>query len=112
MSATVQLSRPFRLTDAAWPYQIVVDGQAAGNITNRRQTKLQIAAGTHTLQIRSLHILLGHLGLASPTVAFDVSDGGTADYVCHGRPFVQSIFWLVGCLVGARGRWIILRRAN
>jgi hypothetical protein len=50
MSATVELTGPFRLADAVWPYEIVLDGQAEENITNRGN---------------------------------EVSDGGTADFVCH-----------------------------
>jgi hypothetical protein len=112
MSATVELTRPFRLADAVWPYQIVLDGQAGENITTRGNARLRIEAGTHTLQIRSRHVLLLRLGLASPTVTFEVTDGGTAEFVCHSRPFVQILFWLVACLLGDRSRWLVLRRTN
>ena len=112
MSATLQLSRPLRTADAAWPYQIVLDGQAAGKFTNGNSTSLQIAAGTHTLQVRSLHIVLRHLRFASPTVTFDLDDDQTAEFECHARPLVQIPYWLIASLAGPRSRWIVLERAH
>jgi hypothetical protein len=112
MSATLQLSRSFRVADAAWPYGIVLDGQTIGKITNRNSTKMQIEPGTHTLQILSLHKILSHLRLSSPSVTLDVSDDETADFICHSRPFLEVIFWLIAALRGQRSRWIVLERAK
>ena len=42
MSPTLQLSRSSRLVDAAWPYEIVLDGHPAGKITNHASRSLEI----------------------------------------------------------------------
>lgn len=86
----------------------MLDGHAAGKITNRASCNLEIATGTHMLQLRSLHVINRHLGLASPVVTFDAGDGDTAQFVCHSRPLVQLLFWWIACLVGERSRWIVL----
>jgi hypothetical protein len=112
MSATLQLSRTARLADAAWPYSIVLDGQTVGKITNRNSIKIQLAPGTHTLQILSLHKILSLLRLSSPTVTLNVSDEETADFTCHSRPFPQIIYWLIAALRGKRNGWIVLERAK
>jgi hypothetical protein len=112
MSPTLQLSRSSRVADAAWPYEIVLDGHAAGKITNRASSSLEIAASPHTLQLRSLHVINRHLGLASPVVTFDADDGDDAEFVCHPRPFVQTLYWWIACLVGARTQWIVLESAS
>jgi hypothetical protein len=111
MTATLQLSRPFRLADLVWPYEIELDGQPAGEITNRKRTRLEVAPGSHVLQVRSLHVVNRWLGLSSPSVTFDVRDGERADFVCHVRPFVQAVARWIVCLVGDRTRWISLERA-
>jgi hypothetical protein len=48
MSATLQLSRPFRIVDWAFPFKIVLDGRTVGKINNRGNTEIQVEAGTHT----------------------------------------------------------------
>jgi hypothetical protein len=110
MSTTLQLVRPFRLADAAWPYQIVLDGEAVAEIRNRGRIERPIAAGTHTLQIRSLHIINGRLRFASRLATFDLADDQRAEFVCHGRPFAQAPYWWVTCLRGNRNQWIVLDR--
>jgi hypothetical protein len=108
MSATLRLARPFRLADAVWPYQIVLDGHNVGEIRNRATIQLPTSAGTHTLQIRSLHVINRHLGLASPATTFEVRDNETADFVCHPRPFIQTLVVWITCLFGDRSQWITL----
>jgi hypothetical protein len=110
MSPTLQLSRSWRLADAAWPYEIVLDGHPAGKITNHNSRSLEITPSTHTLQLRSLHVINRRLGLASPVLTFDAGDGDTATFVGHPRPFVQALYWWIKCLAGARTRWIVLER--
>ena len=61
MTATLRLVRP---ADAVWSYQIVLDGNSAGQIRNGPNIQIATSAGTHTLQIRSLHTINRHLGLA------------------------------------------------
>jgi hypothetical protein len=51
MSATLQLSRPFRIVDWAFPFRVVLDGRTVGQIRNRNSTEIQVEAGTHTLKL-------------------------------------------------------------
>ena len=107
MSATLQLSRPFRLVDGGpqlLPYRIVLDGQMVGKIANRSSTEIQIEAGTHTLKV------IFYLGLKSPTMTVDVSDGEAVGFVCHARPFVLVVPWLIASLFH-HSSWIVLKRA-
>ncbi len=112
MSATVHVTRPFRLADAIWPYQIVLDGQGAGDISIRGTVRLPTSSGTHTLQIRSLHVINRHLGLASPTSTLELHDGETAALVCHPRPFLQALVWWIKCLLGDRSQWIMIEQTT
>jgi hypothetical protein len=112
MSATLRLSRSFRVADAAWPYSIVVDSHTVGKLTNRDSTKIQLVPGTHTLQILTGHKILSRLRFSSPTVTLHVSDDETADFICHSRPFPQIIYWLIAALRGPRSRWIVLQPAK
>jgi hypothetical protein len=98
--------------DAARSYQLVLDGQPAGVIRNGATKQLEVAAGTHTLQLRSLHIINRHLGLASPTATLVVGEGDTLKYVCHPHPFLQIIAWWIRCLRSDRSRWIALSPAH
>jgi hypothetical protein len=112
MSATLELSRPSRLVDLVWSYQILLDGQPAGEIRNAATTKVEVAAGSHTLQVRSLHVISRLFGLASPTATLVVTDGETITYACVARPFLQSIVWWFKCVVGDRSGWITLAPAH
>jgi hypothetical protein len=105
MSATLQLSRPFRIVDWAFPFQIVLDGRPVGQIRNRKNTELEIEAGTHTLRLDY------YLGLKSPTLTFDVSDNETVSYVCHARPALTGFPWLIGSLLFQHDAWIVLEHA-
>jgi hypothetical protein len=105
MSATLQLTRPFRLVDWAFPFTIVLDGQAVGKIRNRKHSEIAVAAGTHTLTLGY------YLGLKSETETFQVSEGETAEFVCHGRPAVTGLAWLIGSLLFQHDAWIVLNRA-
>lgn len=112
MTATLRLARPFRLADAVWPYQIVLDGRIAGEIRNRATIELPAPAGTHTLQVRSLHVINRRLGLASAATTFEVRDNETADFICHPRPFLHALFAWIACLFGDRSQWITLARSS
>ncbi|MGH2858998.1 MAG: hypothetical protein ACRDMJ_16105 [Solirubrobacteraceae bacterium] len=112
MSAKLHLTRASRLADLVWPYQVVLDGQPAGEIRSGSTTQLELPAGTHTLQVRSLHIINRRLGLASPTATFVVGENEAVDFSCHPRPFVQACFRWFACLLGDRSQWIELTPAN
>jgi len=53
MTATLLLSRPFRSADLGRTYQIVLDGNPAGELRVSSSVTLALGAGTHTLQVRS-----------------------------------------------------------
>jgi hypothetical protein len=105
MSATLKLSRPFRIVDWAFPFTIVLDGRIVGKIRNRKNTEIQLQAGTHTLRLDY------YVGLKSPTVTFDVAENETADFVCHARPAATGVFWLIGSLLLQHDAWIELEGA-
>jgi hypothetical protein len=105
MSATLQLSRPFRIVDWAFPFKIVLDGRAVGAIRNRESTEIELDAGTHTLKLDY------YVGLKSPTATFDVGEHETARFVCRARPAASGIFWLVGSLLFQHDAWIVLEAA-
>jgi hypothetical protein len=112
VTTQLQLTRRSRLADAAWPYQVVLDGENAGKIRNDAHIGLPISPGTHTLQIRSLHVINRKLGLASPVATFEVADAKTAEFECHPRAFAKTLFWWIACLFGDRTRWIMLERVG
>ena len=111
-AAELQLTRPFRLADAVWPYQVVLDGKDACEISNRASFRVPVSAGSHTLQIRSLHVINRLLRLGSPAVTFTVADIETTEFVCHAPPFAKSLFVWISCLLGDRSRWITLERVG
>lgn len=108
MSATLQLTRPSRLADAVWSYQIVLDNKPVGTIRNAQTSKITIDAGTHTLQLRSRHIVNRHLGLATATLTFHVNDGATAEFAGHPHGFATALLRWPKCVLGGRNRWIVL----
>jgi hypothetical protein len=112
VTTELQLRRPPRLADAAWAYEVVLDGENAGKIRNDASIGLPISLGTHTLQIRSLHVINRHLGLASPAATFEVTDTETAEFACHPRAFAKTLFWWIACLLGDRSQWILLERVG
>lgn len=110
MSAELKLTRASRLVDLAWPYRIVLDGQDAVTIRNGATARLPLSPGTHTLQIRSLHIINRHIGLTSPTATFDVGEGETTEFACHPHSPTRALPQWLACLRGNRSDWIILER--
>jgi hypothetical protein len=105
MTATLQLSRPFRIVDWAFPFTIVLDGRTVGRIRNRNRTEIQVEAGTHTLKLDY------YAGLKSPTVTFEVGEDETARFVGRARPATTALFWLIGSLLFQHDAWIVLERA-
>jgi hypothetical protein len=105
MSATLHLSRPFRIVDWAFPFKIVLDGRTVGTIRNRKSTEIQLDAGTHTLTLDY------YVGLKSPTVTFEVGEHETAQFVCRARPAATGLFWLIGSLLFQHDAWIVLEGA-
>jgi hypothetical protein len=111
MSATLHISRPSNLVDLVWPYAIVVDGETVGRVSNDAETSLQVAPGTHSLQIRSRHIVLGRLGFSSPALSFEVGEGETVSFRCHPRKLQEVPYRLFAGLSGKPTTWIELERS-
>jgi hypothetical protein len=63
------------------PFQILLDGTAAGSIDRNQTVELPIAPGPHTIQVR-----VGRY--SSHTRSFDASDGRNVRFRCNG-----AIFW-------------------
>jgi hypothetical protein len=112
MPATLQLTRPSRLTDLVWPYEILLDGTSTGKIRNGQTIEIPITAGQHTLQIRSLHIVNRRLRLASPTITVDINDEDTSSYVCQPSPLPKALGRWAACLTGDRTQWITLENRS
>lgn len=112
MSGTLQIVRRSQLTDLVWPYDVVLDGVSAGAIRNGQTVQIPVTPGAHTLQIRSLHVVNRHLGLASPSIAVEISDDQTAGYVCQPSPFSKAFGRWAACLTGDRTQWITLEQRS
>ena len=113
MSATLKLTRPPRLADAARAYQVLLDGEAVGEVGNRRSIDLSIKAGRHTVQARTMKPTTGPFGLSSPAVTFEVDEGGTASFAVHAPRYPQAaISWVKVVLLGPKDRWIELERSE
>ena len=113
MSATLKLTRPPRLADAARAYQVLLDGESMGEVRNRGSIDLAITAGRHTVQARTMKPTTGTFGLSSPAVAFEVGEGETAEFAVHAPRYPQAaISWAKVVLLGPKDRWIELERAD
>jgi hypothetical protein len=112
MSATLVVARPARLADLVWPYELVLDGQRVDELRTGGAVCTPISAGTHTLRIRSLHIVSRCLKLGSPTATFEVGENETVQFACHPLPFLKAAVRWFACLFGDRNRWIVLTRAD
>ena len=110
MSTQLQLMRSSRLADAAWRYQIVLDGQSAGSIRNGAPVQFSTSPGEHTLQVRSLHVVNRHIGLSSPPATFTINDGEQVQFVCHAPGFAHALKQWIQCLRSDRSHWITLER--
>ncbi len=111
MSA-LQVTLASRLTDLAWPYDVMLDGTSAGRIRNGQTIRIPATEGRHTLQIRSLHVVNRHLGLASPGITVEVNDDETASYTCQPSPFTKALGRWAACLTGDRTNWITLEHLS
>jgi hypothetical protein len=58
-------------------YDVAVDGQTRGSLELHDAFEEQVEPGQHTLRIQRGRY-------SSPTRSFDVSDGDTANFRCHG----------------------------
>ena len=78
MAATLRLVREgFGFELWRGRYDVSVDGQTVGSVELHESFEEALAAGGHTLRIQRGRY-------SSPTRSFDVSDGDTANFRCHG----------------------------
>jgi hypothetical protein len=47
MSATLLLTRPLRVSDAAQPYHVLLDGETVDVVRNHSSAKVPVTAGEH-----------------------------------------------------------------
>jgi ABC-2 type transport system permease protein len=107
-SATLRLSRQFRIMSPT-KFTVVLDGTEVGTIANHANTEIPIETGTHTLQLLATRPRL----FTSPTKSFIVTDGETADFVCHARgPLFLAGPWAIASLLINHSWWIVLKRAG
>jgi hypothetical protein len=111
MSASLKISRPSSLVDLVWPYAVVLDGKTVGRLPNDGELSLEVAAGAHSLQMRSLHIVLGRLGFGSPVLSFETAEGGTARFCCRPGTLREVPRRLKNGFAGNRTTWIGLERS-
>jgi hypothetical protein len=78
LSATLRLVRQgFGLELWRGRFDAIVDDQIVGSLDLHEAVDAQIAPGSHTLRVRRGRY-------SSPARSFDVSDGETAVFRCHG----------------------------
>jgi hypothetical protein len=63
------------------PFQIILDGGAAGSIDRNQTVELAVAPGPHTIQVRTGRY-------SSHTHSFEAADGTAVRFCCNG-----AIFW-------------------
>lgn len=115
MSATLRLTRPFRTADWGRRFQIVVDGEIAGNIPVFGHAQMPIEAGEHTLEMRVgklVNIVDRRPGRGSETLALHVDDGETVEFVCHPPSYPRALPSFIAVMSGEPSRWILLERTH
>src|SRR5215467_8658767 len=100
MDAKVRISRR-----SGWRrYWIVLDGVRIGALGRGDGVSIELASGTHSLQLVLRH------GLGSPVETFGVRAGETAAFSCHPPSLIAAIPRLVTALLLHRASWIALER--
>jgi hypothetical protein len=79
MAATLRVTREqgFGIELRRGTFEIVVDGERAGSIEDHKSIEVPVPPGGHTLRMRKGRY-------SSRTLSFDVADGDTAIFQCHG----------------------------
>lgn len=112
MTATLLLTRPLRVADAAQPYHVLLDGETVGVVRNNSSAEVPITDGEHTLQIRTPNIITRRPGRGSPEVIFEVGDGDTAEFTCGCPRYPRASYLYVACVLGDSDRWIELEQVQ
>jgi hypothetical protein len=115
MSATLRLNRPFRTADCGRRFQIVLDGETAGQIPVLADAEMPLEAGEHTLEVhvpKILNIVGRRPGRGSQTVRFRVDNDETIDFLCRPPSYPQALFSFIAAMSGEPSRWILLERSG
>lgn len=92
MPATLRLTRdqsiPVELRRGR--FDVFVDGERVGSIENHENFEVQVEPGRHTLGLRKGRY-------SSQEVSFDVGDGHTVSFRCHGAMIWPT--WLLSLVV-------------
>jgi hypothetical protein len=89
MAATLILTRQDKLIELwRFPFSVTVDGANVGSIERDRSIETPVEPGQHTLRLRGGRY-------SSAARSFDVADGDTISFRCHGADlwprFVASL---------------------
>lgn len=105
MTTTLHLERKMpgvtvAIQDRHNDWSILLDGQAAGHITQDGEFETQLTSGSHTLQLTSTG------RRRSPVRTFTAPDDSVVDFRCHSQP-VWPLMLMALC---NPGRWIALKQ--
>lgn len=102
MSATVRLERGMQIAvlDRKRSYQILLDGEPAGQIALNETAELPVDPGDHTLQLTSTG------RRRSPERAFTAADESVTEFTCHAQP----VWPLMIMAFVLPARWIALKQ--
>jgi hypothetical protein len=111
-NAALLLTRPFRVSDAAQPYHVLLDGERVGTVRNHSSTEVPVEAGEHTLQVNTPNVLTRRPGRGSQVVTFEVGDSDVAEFTCRCPKYPSALYWYLVCVFGDPDRWIELEQVK
>jgi hypothetical protein len=102
MTAIVRIERgmPMAVGDRKRSWQVLLDGEPAGQISLSEGIEIGIEPGTHTLQLTSTG------RRHSPERTFTAAEESVTEFNCH----VQPVWPLLLMALVMPGRWIALKR--
>lgn len=101
MTATLSVKRDWLgAADRRRTWQIVLDGEAVGEIRMNDTVELPVEPGEHRLQLTSTK------QRRSPERSFDAKDGAAVSFICH----PQALWPLALIALAKPGHWIVLRQ--
>ena len=105
MATTLRLERrmpgvTIAIQDRKRPWQILLDGQAAGKIDHDQVSEFDITPGPHTLQLTSTG------SRRSPEHSFTAAEESVVEFTCHSQP----IWPLMLMALVVPGHWIALKQ--
>lgn len=85
MPGTLRVSRQGRILDSHRKWDVVLDGEVAGSVTNGHTCEIPVPCGAHTVRV-------GHRWLASPVRTFTIKYADEVEFVCRPRP--HPMIWV------------------